>query len=614
MAKISDLPRLNAAASQLLIPANHNGETVAAPLELIAQSVQPLLADYYKGDPGADASQVGTFLQAQLLSYAPEINRIHTIGFLAEADGGAAFYDRWLDTMEPLPIEGQGIWWFEAADESRWQMAAADQHTAPQFGAMGGPGIDVAPIFNAALAAPMVRGLQIGALTHYFTPEIVVPSGKSLRGVSRALSWMKVIPLTSGEAQQKARFAIVHRDDMGGVSEDYSLDCQRSGLGRGDDNRTHGLCVIATKDGRCEGTRVRRVDVHNSWGYAQYTVATIGGTARVRDVVHEDCRAYNFQVGFETTGHVTASSSRDTTAHGDPIDGGPKIPMEALYHEYGAIQSFTRFNAYGRGTGGAGILIFTTDGVDIEDITYREPDVLIDTLGGTALVVEGRGGNRVNRFLIAGGSVTGSDMGGVFRNGRMLVRNAAIVGLDGNGLELGAGVDIDFHDPTIEGNRAGAGDTAAVGIVDNGVGPRRWYGSGRVSADGPPGSYALNKAAFAFFGTPQLAPFGEPVPPAAGSIVRERMFRIPRADWIVSGTQDLQVRIDLVAAQEDRVADIQKAHLIPTLEFPFPNGGVNNPAVSFAVLWIDQTQVRIYVKCDQPLTGWVLKARLTEYA
>ncbi len=562
----------------------------------------------------SDALEVGTFQQAQMLSFQPEILRIHTNGFLLDGDGGSAFYDRWIDTMDPLPVDGRGVWWFEAFDTSCWQIAAAAEHNAQQFGALGGPEIDAAPILNAAFSAAMVRQIQIGALIHYFTPEIVVPSGKGLRGISRILSWMKVIPLPEEDTQATPRFAIVHRDDFGGLSEDYSIDCQRSGLGRGDDNRTHGLCLIATTDGVCDGTRVRRVDVHNVWGYAHYTVAAIGGSSRVRNVAHEDCRCFNFQVGFETTGHVTSAWSRDTTSYGDPIDGGLKVPVEALYHEYGAIQSFTRFNAFGRGTGGAGILIYTTDGADIEQITYRTPDILIDTLGGTAMVVEGRIGNRINRFVMDGGSVVSSHMGAVFRVGQMVVRNASIVGLNGNGLEIGTGAAVDLHSPTIEANRDANGSIAAVAVPINTTEPIRWYGGGRVAANGPPASFSINKTLVSFLATPEITPYGLPIPPVPGSVLRERMFRIPRADWITSGTQDLQVRINLTASPSDRVADIQKAHLIPTLEFPFPNGGVYNPAVSFATLWIDPTQVRIYVKSDQPLTGWVLKAQLTEYA
>jgi hypothetical protein len=561
-----------------------------------------------------DVLEVGTFQQAQLLSYQPEVVRIRTNGFLLDGDGGAAFYDRWIDALNPLPVDGRGIWWFEAFDTSCWQIAAAAEHNAEQFGALGGVEIDAAPILNAAFAASMVRQIQIGALTHYFTPEIVVPSGKGLRGISRTLSWMKVIPLADEETQTTPRFAIVHRDDSDGFSEDYSIDCQRSGLGRGDDNRTHGLCIIATADGACEGTRIRRVDVHNAWGYAHYTVVTVGGSASLQNVAHEDCRCFNFQVGFETTGYVSASWSRDTTAYGDPVDGGLKVPVEALYHEYGAIQSFTRFNAVGRGTGGAGILIYTTDNVDIGQITYRAPDIFIDTLGGTAMVVEGRTGNRVNRFVIDGGSVIGADMGAVFRFGQMVVRNTNIVGLDGNGLEIGTGATVDLHAPMIEANRDANGPVAAVAVPINTIEQIRWYGDGRVAANGPITSYSIDKTLVRFFGTPEITPFGPPIPPVPGSILRERMFRIPRTDWIVSGTQDFQVRINLTASPNDRVADIQKAHLIPTLEFPFPNGGVYNPTVSFGTLWIDPTQVRIYVKSDQPLTGWVLKARLTEYA
>jgi hypothetical protein len=570
--------------------------------------------DYYQGSPGGDAGQFGLFTVIPTMNFAAGINRIQSTGFASRGDGGEFAYTRWSEPLDPLPTEGEGVWWNRGLDGSIWQIAPADEHPAQAFGALGDPEVDTAPIFNAALSAPQVRRINIGPLTHLFTPQITVPSGKALRGVNRSVSWMKVMPLPVGQTQTGPRFAIVHQDDTGGLSEDYSLDCQRSGLGRGDTNRTHGLCIIATNEGRCEGTRIRRVDVHNVWGYAQYTVAAALSNAEIVDIAHEDCRAINCQVGFETTGNIDASWSRDTYAFGGAMDGGTVIPNEALYHEYGAIKSFDRYNATGRGTAGAGILVFTTDGVDLGRVKYHNPDVVPNVGTGTALFVEGRDGNRVQQFEIEGGDVISSAQGALVRNAGMVIRGTNIVGLNGNGLEIGTGGDVDLHAPTVEANRDASGTTAAVGIVVDGTGTRRWYGSGRIAANGPAGSYSVNKSLLTFFGDPEFDPFGDPIPPQPGSVVRQRMFRIPRADWITNGTQDLQVRIDLTAAQEDRVADIDKAHLIPTLEFPFPNGGVNNPTVTFSTLWIDPTQVRVYVKCDQPLTGWVLKAQLTEYA
>lgn len=562
------------------------------------------------GDPGGDPTQVGPFVQARTFSYLASVNRIYTTGFATEGDGGGAAYDRYTGTAQ-LPSIGQNIWWFQAADGSRWQIVDADQHNAASFGALGGESIEAGVILTRAFLAPQVKQIHLGALTHYFVPRIDVPSGKFLVGAGPSVSKLVVVPLPAGQTQTSPRFAVRHLNTIGGGSSGYSLDCSRSGLGRGDPNRTHGVCVLALNNGLVSGTTVDNVEVYNCFGYAFYTAAQAGGTNRVENVVHTRISAYNFQVGIETTGNVVNSYSRDTLSVAAPQDGGALIPTETLYHEYGGIQSFTRYNARGSGTASAGILIFTTDGVDVGSVAYENPDITGNF--GSGLFVEGRDGNKVNAFRIEGGQITSSTLGAVFRQGNFVLRSTALTGQDGNGLEIGTGANVDMYTPVIEANRDATGTTAAVAVAIDSPGTIRMYGSGRLQADGPPGSFAINKNAVQFFGEPQFTPLGDPVTPLPGQILRERFFRIPQSSWIVNGTQDLEARIDLSAQQEDRVADIAKAHVLVSFEFT-ATGEVRNPLVSTSTFWPDTTMARIFIASNQPMTGWVLKARLTEYA
>ena len=581
------------------------GRGAGASSDQIKIAVDEYVDNFTKGDPGGDASQVGTFAQAIGLNYDAGIQRIRTTGFAANADGGAATYDRWAAPMSGLPTLGQNVWWFQAADGSRWQIADAPQHMAAQFGALGGNAIDAGPILSRAFLAPMVKVINLGARTHYYTPRIDVASGKWLVGEGPEVSKLVVNPLLESETQTAPRNAVRHLNTVGGGSVGYSLDCQRSGNGRGDNNRTHGVCILALNNGLVSGTIVDNVEVYNTFGYAFYTAAQAGGTNRVENVVHTRIRAFNFQVGIETTGNVNQSWSRDTYADATPQDGGVQIACEALYHEYGAVQSFTRENAVGRGTCGAGILIFTTDGVDVERIVYRNPD--IDVEAGSGVFVEGRDGNTINDFVIQGGQVACSAFGGVFRRGNMEVRGTRIVGKAGNGVEAGEDVFLDLHSAEIEGNQPSGGTTAAFGIARDPTATVRWFGSGRLAGIGPLGSEPALTGAIDFIGGPPLL-----TPGAANAPTRTLLYRIPQSEWIRSNPEDpfQYAVIDLSRFGPSGVAGQALAMIKATVEINFPGPPVD---LATSVLWISNLVARVYINSDVTLTDWILKVEVTDY-
>ncbi len=574
--------------------------------------------DYYQGSPGGDASQIGLFVAIKTLNFDAGINMITTTGRASRGDGGGAAYTRWVSPLPALSEAGRDIWWTEAKDGSRWQIAPAPQHMAAAFGALGGEGIDAGPIINAAFGAPQVQAINIGALRHYFTPTIMVPSGKGLVGVSRAVSWLKAIPLAASGSQPAPRQAIVHMNDVDGRSQDYSLDCSRSGEGRGDPNRLHGLAIYATAGGRCQGTRVRRVDVHNATGYGHYTTAgTPGDGLEVIDVWREDCRVFNCGVGFEATGVIRRSGTRSTTADATPQDAGSKLPCEALYHHYGAMEDFTAYNAVGRGAAQNGLLIVTTDDVNTSGISYIDPDINVSADFG--VLIEGRDGRRIKNTQLIGGSIIASTIGAVIRAADVDVRGIRIVGLNGTGLEGGNGANINLHAPAIEANTPSSGTTGAYAVSNQGA-VIKWFGAGSLAAYGPPNeSYPMSKDGIAFVaGSPQFFP-------AQGALsfpVTDKIFIFPRSNWTMdfagsSGSlaKSYWVKLDLGSIRSGGVKDRNKTIIsLQPLEFPFPNGSVNNPDYSASVLWIDNTHARIYIMSKADLTDWVLKARVTEFA
>lgn len=548
-------------------------------------------------------------------------NRIRTLGFAARADGGGATYDRWAAPMAAIPSGGEGIWWFEDADGARWRIAEAPAHFAGQFGALGGSGIDARPILNEAFLAPTVREINLGPLRHYISlPGLRPASGKNLSGINRKVSWLQVIPVVVETFGQN--FAVGRINDEGGVCRDYSIEGMRSHFGIGTHGQPHGHVIYAKDGGVCRGTRVLRVDVHNIYGYAHYTTTTVPGDGLFTDDTQRiDCRAYNFNVGFEQTGAVKNHKNINCYAEAAPQDGGVLLTAECLFHEYGNIQSVTNQNCVGRGTAQSGILIFNTDGEDIETIEYIDCD--IDGTFDFGLYVEARNAvgttdpgdgalNEIKNIQIHGGRIRSTALGGMVSGSVVKVYGTEIVGLDGEGVEVRPGSDVEVHGPKIESNRDPGGATAAIGVAINGTPQIKWYGSGAIRAIGPAGSAPADLSKIDFYGTPQFFPTRGQI----DQVITDTYFRIPRASWSVetSGVSFF-TNIDLSALNGGAgVFDVNKCVVACNL-LVFPTVAVEDDFIcTFSTFWIGTDTLRIYITTTNAMTGSVLSVRLTEFA
>lgn len=570
-------------------------------------------------DLGQFRANIGLFdtrAAAAAATIAAEIDSIKTAGFAASGDGGGATYDRWVAGMASLPVGGEGVWWFEAADGSRWQIAEAPQHMAAAFGALGGAAIDARPIINEAFLAPMVREINLGALTHYISlPGLRPASGKNLVGINRAVSWLRVIPVTGPSTGQNYAVGRINHD--GGLCRDYSIDCQRSHFGIGMHGQPHGHAIYAKAGGTCRNVNVVRVDVHNCYGYAHYTTtgpATDG--LLVEDTRREDCRAFNFNVGFEETGTVNRHVNVRPVAIAAPQDGGVLLSCEALFHQYGAVQDVVNVEPYGRGTTQSAISIFNVENQDIEKIHYINPD--IDVTGDFGLYVEGRNAagtanpadgtiNKIKDVQVFGGRIRASLAGGVLRGAQTTVKihGTEIIGRDGVGLELSQNVNVTFYAPDIESNRPVGGSTSAVGIAINGPPNAKWHGGGRIAANGPAGSFATDLLSIKFFGSPELVP----AMPVSSPITKQ--YRIPQSSWIDGGTGLQYAELDLTRFRPTGGKGEALMYVSAILEFPFPGPPLD---YSLSVLHISGNLViRVYIKSATVLTNYVLKAQVTEY-
>lgn len=496
MAKISALPVMTVSDGTETVPVVKAGRAAKVAFSALARLMVPFLANWYKGDrgdPGGDAGQVAPFTLAKTMSYKAGINRMRTTGRLVDGDGGGAMYDRWAGGA--LPSAGRDVWWFTATgDNSAWVLSPDQLFFASQFGATGGDAIDAGPILNAALNAPMVQTLNLGALTHFFSGQIIKPSGKALIGVSRSASWLKAIPAFV------ARQCVYTIDDVNGRFADFSLDVQRSGLGGTNAQRSSGVTIRAQNaDGF--GTIVDRVDVYNATGYAHYDSADYGGSLatprKLRGIVRRQCRAFNSQVGFESTGDTSIKTiDCDVEASTVTWDGGTLVPTEAMYHEYGPIAHVHRIRCRGYGQAGAGALPAVVDPFSLRRVTYDECDIEV-TSGVPALVVNGQVINgveyRVQNLQIINCRFVSANGGGTSLNGTTAtIRGGTFIGgaSASNGQGNGAGIDtstnsiVDIYAAEVVGNADPAGGGAAYGVNAQGNAVVRLHG-GRVTATGP---------------------------------------------------------------------------------------------------------------------------------
>ncbi|WP_267378090.1 MULTISPECIES: hypothetical protein [unclassified Sphingomonas] len=475
---------------------------------------------------------VGTFTQATATSIDDATDVIRTSGREAANDGGAATYQRTAATLDPSQ---EGYSWFHSADGAMWQLALDQPFYAAQFGALGGAEIDARSILNTALAAPMVQTLNLGSLSHYVSippsdveAVIIVPSGKWLVGVTRSVSSIYIIPVPFGTRTTPVQ-TVYHLDDINGGSCNYSVYCQRSGLGGSLTDRVAGVTIRA-KNQDAFGTIIERVDVYDATGYAHYDSADYGGDngqRKMRGIERRRCRAFNSQVCFESTGdvevlRVDCYSNTETTTW----DGGALVPCEAIYHEYGPIFKVRTLRCVGYGQAGAGALPAAVDPFNLRTVIYEDCAIevtnAVPALSVQGQVISGATYGVLDLQIVNSRFVSANSAGASLNYTTAQIRGGKFVGGanalngqgDGAGIDVSTGTILDIYDADVTGNSNPTGQAAANGLF-NQAGVVNVFG-GRIQAVGPAGlmrpvAGAITVVAPALL-TPVLASNGSALP------------------------------------------------------------------------------------------------------
>lgn len=210
--------------------------------------------------------------------------------------------------------------------------------TADEFGAVADDVTDSTDAINTALASTSHPVVHLGPGIYRIRRNgLTIPNGKSLVGAGIDQTTLKIIPLPASETQTVTANAISTATGSVGVHlSDFTLDCFKSGLGRGAANRCHGI-VIYGKD----RTTVHRVKVKNCTGYGFWN----NGTSTNRASAHlVDCHTENCEVHFE---QIFAHDVVIDRAIGIPGDGD--VPCESFYHQYGDCDRIVMLNSYFKG-------------------------------------------------------------------------------------------------------------------------------------------------------------------------------------------------------------------------------------------------------------------------
>ena len=423
------------------------------------------------------AGEAFTYTEALTRSFDASVDSFVTTGRVTAGDGGSARYLRWVTGMAALTSGQEGYSWFEDATGSQWVLAPGQDFYIAQFGGIGGSGLDAGTIINKALDAPMVKVLRTGNLEHYFSGDIVKPSGKWLIS-NLGEGWLKAIPVTSEGAAN--RIGIYCEDDNNGGFYGLRVDVQRSGIGL-TGKRCNGIVVR----GSPVNVQVLHCDVYNATGYAHYTSVEAGGTG---SVVRDKCRAFNSQVSFECGSNQTGSTVEtriDCEAHSGTasvFDGGAVIDNEAHYHEYGLIAKVLNIRCKARGVSGAPCFPVTVLS-NIGEVGYLDCDIET-TSAVPALSAIGQDGFTIANVWIKGGRfVSPAGIGASFTNATGSVDRAYVQGA--SGCLVSTGATVDFYAPNIQADTSSGGTVAATALDVQGTGVARWHGAGSLAMFSP---------------------------------------------------------------------------------------------------------------------------------
>lgn len=90
-----------------------------------------------KGDPGGNIMSVGSFGAITGMTAIAGTDVIRTTHYGPRAGHGGALYRRWDNSLPALPAWGQGVWWQQALDGSRWFLSRDQAINSDMFGTVG---------------------------------------------------------------------------------------------------------------------------------------------------------------------------------------------------------------------------------------------------------------------------------------------------------------------------------------------------------------------------------------------------------------------------------------------------------------------------------------------
>ena len=345
---------------------------------------------------------------------------------------------------------------------------------------------DASTIINNALADVDVSCVILPAGTFWVAKSIVIPDGKTLRGMGRELTWVRALPgFTKSIAD-----AVISTDytNRGAIPpstpnlyqwsdnvrvEDLSVHCERVGFSspQVDANRVGGVYFE-----RGRNCWARNVDVYECTAYGFYwkgTAQTAGNTASGGS---ENCRVFGANVGFEA--HFADGVTWLNCEYGD---GDAIITPEAMFHPFGA-NNVTAINCKGRGRA-PGWFVVTIGAVNIKNPRLIACD--LETTGGSPVYVVSGSATVVGAEIIGGryvnlGNGSSATYGAQLYNGTIRITGAYFEGPEA-GILTAATAIVDAANTVAKGV-AIAPTAAAYGILSNNT-ANTWTG-GELIAEG----------------------------------------------------------------------------------------------------------------------------------
>jgi hypothetical protein len=161
----------------------------------VAAAIAPELPANLRGDPGGNVAVIGPFSAIGVMTIPAGTDAIRTSHYGPDRKRGAAWYRRWYVGEVALPAWGQGVWWQEAADGSRWvlneplpssDMFGTVGDAGRAFAAEAVTGTDVTDALNNLTRYLEQQGVSTGQISqgnHRTSDTILLGRGEVFRGV-----------------------------------------------------------------------------------------------------------------------------------------------------------------------------------------------------------------------------------------------------------------------------------------------------------------------------------------------------------------------------------------------------------------------------------------------